>query len=387
MARPPKDIRMTARADRGGRYAVCYAEDPGHWHQSPEDGYTKAMAWAKRNRSRLVASADHALRLADLVRDIFVPGSPWRAAQEAKGHTFGDAYISNRDGHVRNYMIRLFGNDDPRQLTRKYVDDTLMAASRAGLFGKPLAPATMHKIVQTFNIVLEDLVDRGFIERNPILGMRQYSKSPVRPRGVIPTASLARMFPAGHGALVRVWGSSLWSACMCLFADTGMRPGELRALRWREIDDQRRFIPLRHGIVAGTTDNVGKGKTGGARAGFPSVRTMAELESWKAESRHAGPEDFVFTEDGEAPVTGAGIVAAFRRGLAYLGIEAPDWTPYWLRHSFVTLNLENLSELELSTIAGHSVAISRAHYQHPDDDILYAKNKPIQDKLDRARGE
>lgn len=314
----------------------------------------------------------------------------------AKGHSYTDAYMSVRDGHVRNYIIPLFGHDDPRELSRRYVDDRLLEASRSGLYGKPLAPATMHKIVYTLNIVLDDLVDRGILDRNPVEGMAPYSKSPVKPRGAIPRAALAAMFPPGHGPLVQVWGSPIWAACMCLLNDTGMRPGELRALKWREIDSGERFIAVRHGVEAGTRNTIKETKTGIIRAAFISYRTIQELSIWKAESRHHGADDYVFTQTGNAPVTSEGIRQAFKYGLMAItesspegakaiGIGTKEWTPYWLRHSFGTYHLAELDDTEILMLMGHTNIVTNAMYRHPDDDIVRRRALPLREKLDRSR--
>lgn len=52
------------------------------------------------------------------------------------------------------------------------------------------------------------------------------------------------MYPTGHVALVKVWGSSMRAALMLLFNDTGLRPGEVRALRWAELFPEERFFPI-----------------------------------------------------------------------------------------------------------------------------------------------
>jgi integrase len=84
-------------------------------------------------------------------------------------------------------------------------------------------------------------------------------------------------------------------------------------------------------------------------------------------------------------VSNQAIIKAFRRGLAWAGIDEPDWTPYWLRHSFGTYQMETLSDGEISSLMGNGVAVLRQHYQHPDDDTLYRKTRGIQEKLDQAR--
>jgi integrase len=172
---------------------------------------------------------------------------------------------------------------------------------------------------------------------------------------------------------------------MLVFNDTGCRPGEIRALTWADIDVHKRFIPIRRGIESGTADKIKGTKTGTVKAAFLSVRTIQELNIWRAESRRIEGIDFVFSRNGKTPVTNTAVAKAFRRGLAAVGIDNKDWTPYWLRHSFGTYALETLDEAEISALMGNGVTVLRKHYLHPDDETLYRSSVEVQKKLDKAR--
>jgi integrase len=139
------------------------------------------------------------------------------------------------------------------------------------------------------------------------------------------------------------------------------------------------------GIESGTIDKIKETKTGAVKAGFLSIRTIQELDIWRAESRWNGNGDYVFTTNGKAPITNSAIVKAFRRGLTAVGIDNKDWTPYWLRHSFGTYALETLNEAEISALMGNGITVLRRHYLHPDDDTLYRSASDVQKKLDKFR--
>jgi integrase len=381
MARPHKSIKYKLDPV-SHRYMVQFLEEPGAYHATPESDPAKALAWARRNRERILAGAEAPLRLRDFCFDFFLPTGSWGQRMMAKGHRFGAAYLSVRQGHVDNYIIPLFGDLDPRELSGRYIDDELIGAKQKN--GRPLAPATKYKINYSLNLILEDLLERGIITTNPLAGIKAYSKAAIAPRGALPRDSLPKLFPVSHGALVRVWGGAMWAACMLVLLDTGMRPGELRALRWRELYGEERAFVVRHGIEAGTTDVVKGTKTDQVRTGSITLRTAQELAIWRSESRHAEENDFIFTLDGAAPITGEGIIKAFRRGLAEVGLDGERWTPYWLRHSFVTYSLGALSEEEVALLAGHSVEVDRI-YQHPDDELALHRSRMARDKLDKVR--
>jgi integrase len=80
-------------------------------------------------------------------------------------------------------------------------------------------------------------------------------------------------------------------------------------------------------------------------------------------------------------VTDAGIVAAFRTGLRAVSEFREEWTTYWLRHSFVTYAMADLTADEVAQLAGHSVAIAEGTYSHPDDEVILKRTKVARDKL------
>lgn len=383
MARPRKDIRAKKRSD-SERYVVQFVEDPGRWHTSPETSEEEALLWARRNRDRLIAASRPMIR--ELAKDFFAVDGAWAARMRAKGHHYVDKYLKTRQGHLDNYIVPTFGDRAAGEITRREIDDAMLALQRASGAGKKLAGATLNKILYSFSIFFEELVDRGIVDHNPIDGIRPYDKAPVAPRGAMPREDLSLMFPSTHGELVRVWDSSLWACAFLVMAETGLRPGEVRALRWGDWWPEERYFPIKKGIEAGTTnkERVG-GKTGNFKPAFVSTRTKQEIDIWRAESRHADDMDWIFTQTGDAPVTDEGLVKAFRRGLDRLKIDSKGKTPYWLRHSFNTYALEDLDEGEVQRLMGHSSSAMTRHYRHPDDESLLRAGLAARTALDKAR--
>ncbi|MDR2797523.1 MAG: site-specific integrase [Treponema sp.] len=138
-------------------------------------------------------------------------------------------------------------------------------------------------------------------------------------------------------------------------------------------------------MEAGTINKIKGTKTGIVKAGFLSSRTIQELDIWRTESQYNQEDDYVFTVNGKAPVSPQAVIKAFRRGLTRAGIDNEKWTPYWLRHSFGTYQMENLDQGEIMKLMGHNVATTTRIYQHPDDETLYRSAEGVQKKLDKAR--
>jgi integrase len=394
MARPKNSDGIRARVRSYDRYIeVHFEEYPGHWIATPEHDRNKAIAWAKRNRDRLIGRTD--LELSAYCKDFYAKDGLWVRRQKEKGHHYGDRHLKNRQSYLENYFSRVFGHYRPQDIDRpdfrREFDNWLLDLTSYLNDDRRLSRATKNKIIYSVNDFIEELIDLKKMSYNPLTGLEKYSKEPEHPRGVIDRDSLALMFPPRHASLVRIWGSLMWACLMLVFYDTGARPGEVRALTWADIDIRKRFVPFRKGIEAGTADKVKGTKTGVVKAGFLNERTIQELDIWRLESRRNADTDFVFTMTGNKPVTNEATAKAFRRGLAQIEKENdgwkpdPAWTPYWLRHSFGTYQMENLEEEEIAALMGNGVAVLKRHYQHPDDETLYRSVSGIQKKLDKAR--
>jgi integrase len=394
MARPQnKDgIRVKTRT-RDGIQLIHFAEHPGHWIVSPEHDRARAIAWAKRNRDALIKRSDNPISF--YCRDFYAKESLWVRRQKEKGHHYGDLHLENRQSYLDNYFSMAFGHLYPSSIDhaefRREFDNWLLDLRSYRNEEKKLSKATKNKIIYSVNDFIEELIDLGKMAVNPLTGLKKYSKDPENPRGVIDRDSLAKMFPQHHGDLVRIWGSTMWACLMLVFYDTGVRPGEARALTWADIDIRKRFVPIRKGIEAGTAGKVKGTKTGVVKAGFLNQRTVQELDIWRMETRWSSEADFVFTAKGGTPVTNEAVTKAFRRGLAQIEKENKgwksnsEWTPYWLRHSFGTYQMEVLEEDEIAALMGNGVAVLKRHYQHPDDETLYQSAFGIKEKLDNAR--
>lgn len=388
MARPPKEIR--AFRGKRGRWIVAYLEQPGTEHTTSIDNdrpESEALAWARRNKARLLAAPEKPLLFRDLAKGFFDEAGEWYRDRCAKGREMTAASLALRQAHLDNYLIPLFGEVDIRELLADQINTSIRDTPRASARSlspsgaKPLTRATRSKILYSLKLMYDHWVGKGWVRANPTDGIVKYSKDPERPRGALPREVLPVLFPGSHGAMVRLWGNSMWAALMLVLYDTGTRAGEPRALRWRDYYPDRNFLPIRSAIEGGTADKRKGTKDGSVKAAYLQDRTVQELAIWRAESRFNGDDDYIFTVTGQAPVSNAAIGQKFRKVLEELGYESTGWTPYWLRHSFVTYGLEVLGEAEIAALAGHSVQVSRATYQHADDETLYRRTAPIRKKL------
>jgi integrase len=387
MARPRKPIRAQKIAD--GRYRIAFDDAPGWWFNSPYESEKAAIQWGERNKHSLLRRHIKDTRFDRLASGFFDDGSPWNRDQEDRGRTRIPATVRVYQGLVKDHLIPEFGALDVQDMTTKTIDDGIKSArtiiNRGGIH-KPLARGTRNKLIYALSLMFTFWKTEGLVSQNPLEDLVRYSRDPEKPRSALPRSVLPRLYPDTHGEAVKVWGSPLWIAFFYILNDTGARPGEVRALRWGQVDMARGFIPLRTAIQTGTKDTVKGTKSGAVKPGYISERTIQELEIFRAESKFCDDMDFIFTKNG-APISGTAYMKAFRTALKNTGYEGEGWTPYWLRHSFGTYGLEILDEKELMLLMGHASVITSKIYRHPDDQTVYRQGYAAKVALDKARND
>jgi integrase len=249
--------------------------------------------------------------------------------------------------------------------------------------GKPLARATKNRCIWVLKLMFDYWISQGIVKTNPTDSITKYSDTPESPRGALPREIRAVLFPPAYPDLLKVWGSPMWAAFFGMMNDTGARNGEPRSLKWGELDLENEFIPLMKAIEGGKVATVKETKNGKEKPGWPSPATIQALKAWHALTKFPAPEDWVFTYRKNAPVSNNAVEKAFRVALKNLELDGNGWTPYWLRHTFVTYGQETLTDDELRLLAGDANRING--YKHPDATALYRKGASAKKKLDEAR--
>jgi integrase len=173
----------------------------------------------------------------------------------------------------------------PQRLAALYRE--LEASGRADhRKGEPLSPRTVRYVAQILHAALREAVKAGILRRNP--ADPDLAKPPSSRQA---TAPEMRPWTAPQLGAFLDWSrenSELHPAWLML-AMTGMRRGELLALRWRDIDLDSGTVSIRRsvGVVRvhgqGATLNEGPTKTGRPRVIDLDDDTVTVLRAWRRE--------------------------------------------------------------------------------------------------------
>jgi integrase len=246
-------------------------------------------------------------------------------------------------------------------LTRLQPED--VAGMLRRLSDRGLSPTTVRYAHAVLRIALGRAVKSGRVIRNVASLVEPPARKTAERRPL--TAGQARAFLA-------LVAEDRLAALYSLAIATGMRQGELLALRWEDVDLDGGRLTIRHTLRLGTRD-LAEPKTERARRtlrlGADSLVALREhrrrqLEERLAAGRRWVDGDFVFTTSIGTPLDSRNVTKAFQRVLAQAGL--PHQRFHDLRHACATLLLEDGEDLGVvSRILGHSqIATTADVYAH-----------------------
>ena len=207
-----------------------------------------------------------------------------RLLEEGKSFTRRHARIQ-RQRLEKHILSDPFVNKRLPEITRADVLDL-----RSRLLAKN-APATANKALGVVKVIFREALYREEITRDPTTGVGKV-KYRKEERGTFTAEELHRLFPDhGYGP----WRDIRDSTCIYLAAVTGLRRGEILALRWQHIDFDRQCVAVCEAWKGGK--EMGPPKWDHLRLVPISERTIHRLYRLRAESIRITLEDFVFGYD------------------------------------------------------------------------------------------
>jgi integrase len=159
-----------------------------------------------------------------------------------------------------------------------------------------------------------------------------------------------------------------------VLAHAGLRPGELRAVRWRHVGERTLLVDAE--------------KTGTRRSVRLLAPLRADLLDWRAAADGRGGDDLVFpAADGDE--WSANAFEKWRRrvftpALRSIGVERGR--PYDLRHSFASLLLhKGRSVIYVARQLGHGAELTMRTYGHVIEELEDRPQLPAEDAIHEAR--
>jgi integrase len=179
--------------------------------------------------------------------------------------------------YLQNWIVPRWGT---YSLTR--IENGIAVAVEEWLDTIARSRGTKAKIRNIMSAVCAHAIRYGWMKTNPIRAVRQSAK---RERVPVPLTAeeLQKLFPE-----LELRERTL----VLLDVQTGMRRGEVLALRWNDIDFQKKTLNIRKSIYH---QHLGPVKTEESEKTMPLDEEMIiDLLRWRAETAYAKDEDWIF---------------------------------------------------------------------------------------------
>jgi integrase len=258
-----------------------------------------------------------------------------------------DDYLADMDAHKLNGKKASTKRSDKSRIEnhiRPKLGKLRVAAitqTQIETFMNECPPGSAKRIIQVLSAVFTFAVKKKLRGDNPCKGI-------VKPKDVHRTRRLSE---EEYAQLWKAIGSGPNSTAASVFlaiAITGWRSGEMKNLRWSELDVQRQIANL---------EDTKSGK---------SIRPLS-LEAIKIIEAQPKSGPYVFEYRGRPLIN-------LNQHFARLGMSK-DVTPHVLRHSFASLSADmGLADSTIARLLGHSQSSITSRYIHMEKSVIEASD-------------
>jgi len=190
--------------------------------------------------------------------------------------------------HVaKKHLVPRFGDQPISDITRQEVQAYIAHLTQIGY-----APKTIDHIHDVLSAVLRTAVKWGHLQDNPARDVDMPTLKTVRPKWALTTHQAALLLEA-----LPPLGRTMVGLAML----SGVRRGELFALRWRDLDEHDRTLAVREAVYEGRFDTP---KTQAGVRQIPLSDAALQLAAdWRARIKEIDPDALVFSTGSGKPIS------------------------------------------------------------------------------------
>lgn len=365
---------LRQRGKSGVWYAVFPVNGKQKWHRLQATGKREA----EKEMTRLLASVDGGsyvetsrMTVEQYLVDKWVPlGIDKDAAPST---------VAQFKGRLKKYVIPTIGSIPLQKLTGLHLQEMFVDMMN-GKFGKPLKSQTVRVLHVQLHKAFAQAVTWGLIPKNPSAGAKVKRGKAAKKRVLTgeETVQLLENFRTTD-----IYIATLLIVC------TGLRRGEVLALRWSDVDFDRKLLMVEQGIsrVQGTT-HLSNLKTEASErwVSMPSVLVEALREHRQTQKLRSISNDLICIGDDGNPIVPNTFTAKLTRYAKRAGFD--NLTPHSLRHSHASLLADaGVKDKVISDRLGHSgEEITKRVYIHSFQSAHDEAAKQVDKLLKRKRG-
>ncbi|HEY0278384.1 MAG TPA: tyrosine-type recombinase/integrase [Solirubrobacterales bacterium] len=244
---------------------------------------------------------------------------------------------------LRAQLLPAFGDEPIESITTERVESWLAGFDRA--------PATRIKALVLLNGIFKRARKVYGLPTNPAA---EVERPPMRQSGDIDVFSLEEVM-----ALVRAASSTQDAAIYLTAAFTGLRRGELLALRWRDVDFANQVVWVRSSYADGALTTPKSGKVRSVPMAPDVAEALAKLgqrKNWTAD------DDLVFVGQSGSYLDGRALRRRYDAALKRAGLRKLRF--HDLRHTFGTRMIGKADIRRVQEWMGHADIQTTMKYLH-----------------------
>ena len=254
------------------------------------------------------------------------------------------------------------------QLTTGMIEDWKLNRLERGLGARRL-----NAILQSMPIPVRYAFEKQEIPSDPFVHVKPIPYEPVE-KGILNREELQKLLTVEDTDIRITLAGQL--AVLC-----GLRRGEVRGLKWKDIDLKTRLIQVRHNYIDG--EGIKTCKWGSERTAILPQFMIQNIKKIKTKSKFNDAEDFILSsvDDRNVPIGISTIRTGFTRMLTKAGISKDiqkkrNLTYHGLRHTFVSLaRAAGIPDIIVQNLAGHTSAEMMNHYSHGGQVIDFTETR------------
>jgi integrase len=273
-------------------------------------------------------------------------------------------------------IVRTISRDlGPRKLASISTADVSRYLSRLDRSGK--SGRTVNKYRQILRSIFEYArrQDAFGLRHNPVDDTEKRREAAPQPVDTFELEEIAAIVRAAHEGLHRTRAEGNYSeatneewqrmndqdaAIFIVAAFTGLRLGELGALRWGDVDFASSRLVVARAMSGG--EEAMSTKSGRFRIVPLADQVAAELDQLSRRGRFVERTDFVFCRPDGGPLDRTAVRKRFRRAQEEAGIRPRRF--HDLRHTFGSLAIRSFDPVAVQAMMGHARLTTTERYLH-----------------------
>ena len=363
MIKNPDYFTLTVRQNSGKKTYYYYCYDKNNKRIKRSTGMHSRAAALQVIQERIASGTlisdfrsgfvDKSILFSEYTEFFYISGKcPICKERELRGKPYTQCVIEGNRKRLDMHILPYLGKMKVSSITPAVLKDWQYTLKEAGL-----SSSSVNRVRSTLSPIFERAVDDGVLTYNPLKRVKQLYVSPETSRGAFTIDEIQKLFSLE-------WDSPLAKLACLLSSFTGMRMGEVRALKAGAIRNGYIIVSL------ALDGNSNEKSTKSGRIRYCPIPEQLEKELLKYARKS---DDWIFTLNGIKPVGAKYILNNLKKEMDRIGINhnAENLTFHSFRHFFNSQLVAAGVQGELvRAVIGHESERMTERYLHLSPDQM-----------------